>query len=596
MKTEEYKMPKSIDILLVNSFAPRPRIASDAALENGLAIIRTYLENKGFRAEVIDEQRIPLLEKGTPQWCIWYLRMIIKLQMKALQGGSKWASLALMLAAWPVHAFALYRRRAYMHDLVEQITDMVKNNNIPVVGIKLWYGEAFRWGVQLAKRIKERCPETVVITGGPQVRVYGEHVAVREEFDLAIMGPGEEMLEKLLVLRKTVNSKQEFLNKVRDAISSTRLIKTGGYDDACTAGEAAAKTLIIPRYRPVDLAGKILFHTIVDGFGCTWNKCSFCSHTRYSTHYKPRPVHEIIEEMKTMLTQGIAFFRFSSSDTPVVHGKKIAQAILDAGLKVNYSMFIRPSKNGEADYEAYCLMIRSGLRAVFMGGETGHDGINERVMNKGVSKSDIIQTIYWIRKAAKDMGQSCRIGLSLIYPCPVTDEITLQEVYEENLSLIKQTQSDTVIVNPPGVFPGTGWFKQADIFGFKMGDNFVSTMMQYEYSIYKPAELWEKLDYTLQGMTSTELLRETGRLRRAVAELGIPTDISDEYLMMTEAIGYTDKLDLLKFKRDTLLDIMAGSTDYTREIVQKINAQSNYLANLNVTTTVTSLHKVARND
>jgi PP-loop superfamily ATP-utilizing enzyme len=129
-----------------------------------------------------------------------------------------------------------------------------------------------------------------------------------------------------------------------------------------------------------------------------------------------------------------------------------------------------------------------------------------------------------------------------------------------------------------------------------MGDNYVPTMMQYEYSIYKPAELWEKLDYSLQGMNGSDLLRETGRLRRAVAELGIPTDISDEYLMMTEAIGYTDKLDLLKFKRDTLLDIMAGSTDYTREIVEKINAQSNYLANLNVTTTGISLSKTVRED
>jgi radical SAM superfamily enzyme YgiQ (UPF0313 family) len=589
-------MLKPIDILLVNSFAPRPRIASDAALENGLAIIRTYLEKEGFRAEVVDEQRIPLLEKGTPKLCIWYLRKIIQLQMKALQGGSKWASLLFLLAAWPVHAFALYRRRVYMYNLAEQITEHVKNNNIPVVGIKLWYGEAFRWGVQLAKRIRGRCPETVVIAGGPQVRVYGEHVADREEFDLAIMGPGEEMLEKLLVLRKTVKSKQEFLNKVRDEISSTPLIKTGGYDDTRTAEDVVPKILIIPRYRPVDLEGKILFHTIVDGFGCTWNKCSFCSHTRYSTHYRPRPVQEIIEEMRTMVAQGIAFFRFSSSDTPIAHGKKIAQAIVDAGLQVNYSMFIRPSKAGEAEYEAYCLMIRSGLRAVFMGGETGHDGINERIMNKGVCKNDIIQTIHWIRKAAKDMGQSCRIGLSLIYPCPVTDEIILQDVYEENLSLIKQTQTDTVIVNPPGVFPGTGWFKQADIFGFKMGDNYVPTMMQYEYSIYKPAELWEKLDYSLQGMNGSDLLRETGRLRRAVAELGIPTDISDEYLMMTEAIGYTDKLDLLKFKRDTLLDIMAGSTDYTREIVEKINAQSNYLANLNVTTTGISLSKTVRED
>ena len=50
-------MYKNIDLILVNSFAPRHRIASDAALENGLAVIRTYLVDRGFNVYVVDEQR-----------------------------------------------------------------------------------------------------------------------------------------------------------------------------------------------------------------------------------------------------------------------------------------------------------------------------------------------------------------------------------------------------------------------------------------------------------------------------------------------------------------------------------------------------------
>ncbi len=60
--------------------------------------------------------------------------------------------------------------------------------------------------------------------------------------------------------------------------------------------------------------------------------------------------------------------------------------------------------------------------------------------------------------------------------------------------------------------------------------------------------------------------------------MGIPTDISDECLMMTEAIGYTTKADLLQFKSDSLNDIMSGSNCYMKEVVKKINAQGRRMA------------------
>ena len=69
-------MNRKIDLLLVNSMAPRQRIASDAALENSLAILRTYLEDKAYQVEVVDEQRISGPEAGVPAWCLKLLRLI----------------------------------------------------------------------------------------------------------------------------------------------------------------------------------------------------------------------------------------------------------------------------------------------------------------------------------------------------------------------------------------------------------------------------------------------------------------------------------------------------------------------------------------
>lgn len=565
---------KEIELLLVNSYAPRQRIASDAALENGLAILRTYLESQGYQTEVVDDQRVTAMTSGVPQFCLKLLSYMVSLQMKAYNRQAKFLWLLIMLLTWPLQALSLYYRRQFMSKRIDEIVRRIKENKIKFLGIKVWYGDAFTWSKLLAAKVRENCPDTVIIAGGPQVKVYGEHILADGDFDIAIMGPGEEVLEELLMLRQKNKGKREFINAFHNDYPS-KLVKSGGYSTGCTD---KMEKFITPRYRPEDLAGKILFHTLVDGYGCSWNQCSFCSHTRQNRAYQSRSVKEIVDEIEVMVEQGISFFRFSSSETPVNHGRKIAEEILKRGLNIHFSMFVRAVRVTPAAYEAFRLMIKAGLRAVFMGGETGHDQINEKIMNKGVKSKDIIDTINCIKLAATETNHNCRVGLSLIYPCPVTDGITLDEVFQENIRLIQAANPDTVIVNPPGVFPETKWMEKADEYGFSIEPNVIPSFMRYEYSIYKPVELWDKLGYKLQGLGGAELLKETGRFRAAVVKLGIPTDISDEYLMMTEAIGYTTRLDLLQFKSKSLQDIMSGNTTYMEQIIEKINQKSRQMA------------------
>jgi len=577
-------MRKDTEILLVNSYAPRQRVISDTALENSLAIIRTSLKTRGVNAEVVDDQRLGDLGAGVPQWCQRLLKFFTVLQLKYIK--FKAIAALLLLATWPLHAFALQRRRDYMRQRINQVVSQIQEQRIPFVGVKLWYGDAYKWSRELAAAVRRHCPGTIIIVGGPQVKVYGEMVLADPNFDIAIAGPGEEMMAELVLLYRRALSRESFLEQVR-TVYGGQFITTGGYagDRDKLVQQLARQT--IPVYRDEDLRDKILFHTIVDGVGCSWNNCNFCSHTRCRVNYAPRPVEDIIAEMETMLRRGIAFFRFSSSETTPAHGRKIAEAILARGLDIRFSMFIRAARPNAEVMEAYRIMIRAGLRAVFMGGETGHDGVNREIMNKGVERRDIIETIATIRLAADAAAAPCRVGLSLIYPCPLPAGVTLEEVYQANLELIDATLPDTVIVNPPGPFPATRWFDDADKFGFSFAQGseaFARKFMQYEYSIYKPAELWEDMGFSLHDMKATALIKETGRLRAYAASLGIPTDISDEYLMMTEAIGIRSKLDLMVFKQQSLLDIICGGSDYTRRISAAINAASRQLAASNAVT------------
>lgn len=571
-------MNKGIDLLLVNSFAPRQRIASDAALENGLAVIRTYLEERDFSVYVVDEQRVSRVENGVPRWCTRLLRKLVKLQLHPYSSRYKLLAIFSLLLAWPLQSLTLYFRKKYMDRIINNIVTLVKNEQIPFVGIKVWGGAPYTWSVRLSQKIREINPETVVVAGGPHVKVYGEHVLAHQEFDFAVMGPGEEIMEYLLNLRQAVPDKAAFLKLVEQQLGSSPLIRTGHYHEQ---GNYMFHTFTIPKYTPADMVDKVWFHTLVDGLGCTWNKCSFCSHTRQNTHYTPRPIDEIKEEILAMTSRGIAFFRFSSSETPLEHGRAIAQMIIDNNIHMNYSIFARPGKVNEYCYESYRLMIKSGLRAVFLGGETGHDEINDKIMNKGVVRKDIIDTIHCIKLAASAEGCSCQIVLSMIYPCPVLPGVSLEEVFEQNVLLIKEANPDAVIINPPGVFPGTVWFDEKEKLGFKLGDTFIRDLMNYEYSIYKPVEFWRKLDYTLNDLDMSAILKEIGRLNRAVLELGIPINISDDYLMMSQAIGYSSKEDLFEFKKISFVDIISGTCNYIKQITSKMNQRSKILADAN---------------
>jgi GNAT superfamily N-acetyltransferase len=571
---------EGVNIILVNGHAPRQRSISDAALENSMAILRTYLAKRGIGVKVIDNQRVSKMEAGIPRWCSILLRGITSIQLKFLN--SKPITALLFLASWPFHSYSLYCRQRQMEESIETIIRELKLGKKPFLGIKLWYGDAYKWSSRLAAAVRKYCPETVVVVGGPVVKVYGELVLGESNFDLAIMGPGEEVLASLILSRKE-ESRKSFLANTRSVYGGS-LIKTGGYcgDQKKVTADLAIQT--IPRYTKEDLQDKLLFHTIVDGIGCSWNRCNFCSSARCSVPFTPRPAEDIVAEMESMLKLGIAFFRFSSFETTVAHGQNIAEAILKSGLNVRYSMFARAQQPTTEIYEAYKKMIKSGLRAVFMGGETGHDRVNNEIMNKGVEKKNIIDTIAAIRLAADAVNLPCRIGLSLIYPCPVPAGITLDDVFQANTALIDDTLPDTVIVNPPGPMPATRWFDNADYFGFQFAQGsagFANLMMQYEYSMYKPAQLWQDVGFTLQNKSCKDLLIETGRLRAYAADLGIPTDISDEYLMMTDAIGLSSKIELLEFKRKTLIDIVSGSTANTREFVAAINKASQQLAAAN---------------
>jgi hypothetical protein len=113
---------------------------------------------------------------------------------------------------------------------------------------------------------------------------------------------------------------------------------------------------------------------VTESFGCQWGKCSFC-------------VHRAIQ-----------------------------------GASGRFEHLVK----------SYSTLIEAGLRAVFMGGETGNDIINDKVMNKGIGFDDIVSTVRALREAEARAGHKVYLSLALIYPTPLFGKVDLEEVTRDN--------------------------------------------------------------------------------------------------------------------------------------------------------------------
>jgi hypothetical protein len=565
-------------ILLWNSIATRRRSTSDTFLENGLGRLKAYLESSGHEVVLEDWATdtfyaglsFPLVAR--PLRALYRLllpgrEMNLPAPVRKLLGATS-------MALQGIQSFVMRRR---MESHLRSLAIEIGQNGFRVMGMKLWYGEAFYWAKKLAGMLQKTAPALIVVAGGYHVTLYEGDILRYDSFDVGVRGEGEYALSEILSIvdRMAGRPKAEILEAIAARRIDNTLCRKGETVVMTPKREALPEKKAIPFYG--ETPGKVRIHVVVESLGCPWGKCNFCVHPHFHTRYAPRSIEDLIYEMKFMADQGIGIFRLAGSDTLPSFGARIAQAILDAGLQVVYGMGSRAVTNCSEPaifaktVQHYETLLRSGLRSVFMGGETGHDRINREVMNKGITRKDLVSTSAAIREAEKRVGQKLDLVLALIHPVPLIEGVSQEEVFQRDLDLVAEVKPDSVIVSPPGPFKQSRWYAEKERFGFELDESIIPTVMEYEYVLYKPLTLWPKLDIGLQGQSFAQVLNECLRLRKAIDKMNIATDLSDEHFLMLRPAGYAGEDGAKRFKEETVLDIVSCDYRHLTEISKKIN-------------------------
>lgn len=575
------------DLILWNSTASRRRSPTDDFLDNGLAILRTYLESHGFQVEVVDWANSCQWDAMTPTVLARFNGFLASRLIGSGRDGSKSKILgALFMASQELTT--RFQQRAQRR-MINRLVLHIRDSGCKVVGIKTWYGETYITARHFASQLRQMAPEVLVVAGGPHASTYREAVLEDDSFDFAVVGEGEDTLLRILQRAKETDKRAELIELVtRDAeeglLENTIYRCNGGYKIS-RRRKLQANIKTVPRYEMQ--AGKTNIHVIVESLGCPWGKCSFCTHSCTYGSYSIRKAKSVADEFEQMTASGIGIFRYAGSSTTLAHARMIAQELINRELKVVYSMFGRaefkasnPEKYKDV-VESYRLLIRSGFRAIFLGAESGVDEINERVMNKGATRADIIATVRAMKEASRLEGVPIDIGISLIYPTPTMGIISLEKLKQADIALVEECRPDSILVSPPAPFPGSDWFVKRAEYGFEIDENFVHDMLEYDYVLYKPLYMWPDIGMKLDGMGIKQIFEHCGNLRSELERRGFVTEVTDVQFLMLRAAGYNGIEGVINFKERTQHSILSCDYRWINRLQEQVNRASLKQANKN---------------
>jgi len=267
----------------------------------------------------------------------------------------------------------MYERnlRDKVEPLLEQYLEKLVEIKPDVVGFSLYYTNV-RPTLWMARKIRERLPNTIILGGGSHIHWNPDPFP---EFDHVVKGEGEEVLLELL---EKIERGEKLTQYQYNADTTKRL---------------NLDTLPFPDYSDFDVNKYMMPNAFSSEFsrGCV-AKCTFCAETHY-WKYRSRQSPMVLEEVEFQYKNfGINYFWFIDS---LVNGninelRAFALGVVERGLKIHWTGYARCDERMDFDY--YRDLSASGCTDLNYGIESG----SNRVLNdmrKNITVQEVEQNL-----------------------------------------------------------------------------------------------------------------------------------------------------------------------------------------------------------
>ncbi len=273
-----------------------------------------------------------------------------------------------------------YRHDAELPECYGRYAQAVLNEQPGIIGLSICYTQQLWPALCLAKALKQRS-SAPIIAGGTYFNT-GADAFLRAHagcIDYVVTGEGEWPLAKFL---------QEHADLAQ--VPGLTYAQAGGLLQNPPMLEEDLDVLGTPDFSDLDLRAYYSPAPVVPVLtsrGCYWRRCAFCAHYKSAGQtYRRRSVAKVVEELARHVQAGVTHFALVDEMISPAHFAQLAQAIIDAGLKIHYYALAKPVK--QFDAQLLALMGKSGCRFILWGVESGSQRLLD-LMDKGTKVSEV---------------------------------------------------------------------------------------------------------------------------------------------------------------------------------------------------------------
>lgn len=345
-----------------------------------------------------------------------------------------------------LHLAAEVRNHGYQPSIIESdIFDMTVDDVVAkvvaekpaYVGITLFTVGVW-CGAEIARKIKFALPESTIIVGGPHISSMAAETMERfREFDIAVLGEGEEILVNLLDTLETGGDLHSVTGLVfmEQGDITAKLIKTPSHsiDKNMDRLPMPAWDLLpdFPKaYTPAiyDYPGGPVA-SIAASRGCPFH-CKFCDTSTFGAAvraYSAQRVFDIVQHLQQQY--GIRHIMFVD-DLFTASRKRtteLCNLIIDSGMKITWSC---ASRVDVVKPDLLHLMKKAGCWEISFGLESGSDELLKK-MDKSAAVEKSREALEWTANA----GIRCKGLFMLGYPGETEQTIAKTKAFVKSVPL-----------------------------------------------------------------------------------------------------------------------------------------------------------------
>ena len=384
----------------------------------GLALLKSYLAEKGFNVKIFDLNIILYNLRHNRFHNAWHIG----------EGYNVWEK-----DSYIRHLFSYYS------DVILNFICSVLSHEPYIIGFST-HSPSFIAARKLAAKFRQYSPETRIIFGGPQVAYYTsnwKNLLLSKQIDGAFFGEAEESLVEYL------NSEEALDNRPIKGVAymgSENQIVVGG-----KRGQVSHLDQLpfadFSDFDPKFYVGTNVIPTYFSR-GCI-NKCIYCTENKFFPGFRCRSGRRVYDEIVHQLARypKTEFFRFhdSESNGNVKELEKLCDLLIENSINVGFNLenaLVRKEMNSRL----YKKLKRAGCKLIGYGLETPSKRLLKSVGKKSSLNTDIDKVI------TKGLRSGITIGVNMMFGLPGETE----EDFELQLEFIKRHRKyrKRMIINP----------------------------------------------------------------------------------------------------------------------------------------------------